>query len=209
MTHSTHHVQIHTWQDAEFHPLGEIKSKGLRIVHNWLEVILGVAFLEVAASIKLSTDKRFSGKYKVWKLFISSVVWIVFLGGAGYLSHLIFGVTMPQTATAYALTYWLGSFILHQSQLVEHGNVIMEGAIRERNLQTRNLRPKGILEKTFLFITHNDSREHILHHTMTVIHSRPFPGLIELPEGSVFITMPDYLKILWRMLKGEVDHKQI
>jgi fatty acid desaturase len=209
MTHSTHHVQIHTWQDAEFHPLGEIKSKGLRIIHNWLEILLGVAFLEVAASIKLPTDKRFTGKYKVWKLFISSVVWIVFLGGAGYLSHLIFGVTLPQTATAYALTYWLGSFILHQSQLVEHGNVIMDGAIKERNLQTRNLRPKGILEKTFLFITHNDSREHILHHTMTVIHSRPFPGLIELPEGSVFITMPDYFKILWRMLKGEVDHKQI
>ena len=107
---------------------------------------------------------------------------------------------------AYALTYWFGSFFLHQSQLVEHGNLIIDGPIRERNLQTRNLKPKGIIEKTFLFLTHNDSREHILHHTMTVIHSRPFPGEIDLPEDAVYITMSDHFRILWRMLKGEVGH---
>jgi fatty acid desaturase len=206
MTHSTHHVQIHTWQDAEFHPLGEIKSRGLRIVYNWLEILLGVAFLEVVASVKIPGDKRFAEKYRAWKLFASAGVWISFLGIIGYLSHLIFGVTLPQTLMSYALTYWFGSFLLHQSQLVEHGNLIMDGAIRERNLQTRNLKPKGIIEKTFLFLTHNDSCEHILHHTMTVIHSRPFPGEIDLPKDAVYITMSDHFRILWRMLKGEVDH---
>lgn len=207
MTHSTHHVHVHSWQDAEFHPVGEIKSGGLRLIYNWLEVLLGVAFLEVAASISIPRDARFAGKYKLWKVFISAGVWLTFLCGTGYLSHILFGVQFSKTLLLYVLTYWLGSFFLHQSQLIEHGNLIVEEDIQRRNMQTRNLKPEGIIEKCFLFLTHNDSREHILHHTMTVVHSRPFPGVIALPEKAVFINMKAYFRILWRMLKGKVDRE--
>lgn len=45
------------------------------------------------------------------------------------------------------------------------------------------------------------------HNTITVVHSRPFPGMITLPGNAVFIVMNDYSRILSRMLKGEVDQE--
>jgi hypothetical protein len=114
---------------------------------------------------------------------------------------------MSQALLAFALTYWLGSFFLHQSQLVEHGNLIINGTFYQRNIRTRNLLPGGIFEKIFLFFTHNDSREHVLHHTMPDTHSRPFPGEFPLPESAIMITMRVYLRILGRMLVGKVDEE--
>jgi hypothetical protein len=55
----------------------------------------------------------------------------------------------------------------------------------------------------YLFLTHNDSREHVLHHTLTSIHSRPFPGGIPLPDEAVMITVGDYLRILGQLLIGK------
>lgn len=209
MVHSTHHVHVNSSQDAEFHPLGEIQSRGVRVIYNWLEVLFGVAFLVVLGSITIRRNVRFAKKYRFWKFLISVGVWVVYIGVLGYLSHLVFGVTLSQTFTVYALTYWVGSFLLHQSQLIEHGNLIMDGPIQQRNFSTRNLKPAGIAEKIFLFLTHNDSREHILHHTMTAIHSRPFPGKFALPENAVMISLQDYFKILGRMLLGKVDRQII
>ena len=71
MIHGSHHGQIHTYQDAEFHPIGEIRTKWLRVIYNWFEVGFGVAFLVGLASLTIRRDKRFSEKYKIWKLLIS------------------------------------------------------------------------------------------------------------------------------------------
>jgi fatty acid desaturase len=202
--HGSHHAQVNSYADAEFHPLGEIKPRGLRILCHWLEAVFGVAFLVGVASLTVPRDPRFAKKYRAWKLPVAALSWAVFLGGLGFLSHLIFGVAASKVLLSYALSFWLGSFFLHQSQLVEHGNLIVEGDFRQRNARTRNLKPSGIPEKAFLFLTHNDSREHVLHHTMTTVHSRPFPGVIPLPENAVSITMGEYFMILWRMLTGEV-----
>lgn len=90
--------------------------------------------------------------------------------------------------------------MLHQSQLIEHGNVIGEGDWNVRNLLTRNLNSDGILEKFFLFMTHGDSREHVLHHTLVKVYSRPFPGKVPMPEQAVYIRLKSYLPILWGML---------
>jgi hypothetical protein len=105
----------------------------------------------------------------------------------------------------YILIFWLGSFFLHQSQLIEHGNLIVEGDFFRRNTQTRNLKRSGIMERIFLFLTHNDSREHVLHHTKTAVHSRPFPEIIPLPEKAVSISMVDYIRILSGMLIGKTE----
>ncbi len=207
IVHGWHHSQVHTYQDAEFHPLGEIKSRFLRLLNNWFEVIFGVAFIVGMASLIVPRDLRFARKYRYWKSPISIGVWAIFLGVTGYLSHLTFNVTLSQVLLSFGLIYWVGSFFLHQSQLIEHGNLIIEGAFSQRNIKTRNLQPKGLIEKTFLFLTHNDSREHVLHHTQTSVHSRPFPGTINLPEKAVFITMSDYCRILGRMLAGKVDQE--
>ena len=205
IVHSTHHGQVNTYADAEFHPLGEIKSRPVRILTNWLEVVFGTAFLVVAANVTVPRNPLFTKKYRLWKLPVSTLAWAVFFGGAGWLSHLVFRVGLGQVFLSFGLSFWLGSFFLHQSQLVEHGNLFVEGTFKERNLYTRNLKPAGLAEKIFLFLTHNDSREHVLHHTHTRIHTRPFPGAIPMPPEAVWITMGDYLRILGRMLVGKTN----
>jgi len=202
LVHSTHHGQVNTYEDAEFHPLGKIRSRAGRILTNWLEVLFGTAFLVAAATVTVPRNPLFAKKYRFWRLPVSTIVWAAFFGGLGYLSHIVFNVGLGKVFLTYILGFWLSSFFLHQSQLVEHGNLFVEGTFKERNLVTRNLKPSGIVEKVFLFLTHNDSREHVLHHTLTRIHSRPFPGVIPMPEEAVWITMSDYLRVLRRMLIG-------
>jgi hypothetical protein len=206
MTHGWHHSKVHTYEDAEFHPAGEIKPGGLRIIYNVLEIVLGIAFLVAVASRAIPRDSRFKGRYKTWKLLVSFLTWAVFFGGMGALTHLLFGVRVFHIVLSYLLIFWAGSTILHQSQLVEHGNLIVDGTFERRNSRTRNLPPSGILEKIFLFMTHNDSREHVLHHTMTRIHSRPFPGVLPLPEKAVRIDLKGHCGNLWRMFMGKTDH---
>lgn len=205
LVHGYHHSQIHSYQDMEFHPTGEIKSRTGRIVLNWLEFFLGAAFLEVAASLQVPRDRRFAGKYRMGKLVSSILAISAFLGGIGFLSAFAFGVTPFQIVIPLAISLWFNSFLLHQSQLVEHGNLIVEGPFRERTLWTRNLAPAGWAEKVFLFLTHNDSREHVLHHTMPSYYLRPFPGVVPLPGNAVYITFRDYWGIAARMLAGKVD----
>ncbi len=208
MSHGSHHAQVNTYDDAEFHPLGEVRSRGMRIIYHWLEVVFGVAFLFAAASLTVPRDPRFAKRYRFWKLPLSVLSWVIFFVGLGYLSHLVFGAALRQVFLLYFLSFWLGSFFLHQSQLIEHGNLIVEGTFQQRNVRTRNLKPAGMAEKVFLFLTHGDSREHVLHHTLTAVYTRPFPGTVPLPEGTVSITMGDYCQLLWRMLVGKVDKEQ-
>jgi hypothetical protein len=205
MSHGMHHSQVHTYQDAEFHPVGRVADRALRVLYNWMEILLGVAWLVVISSVSVPFDKRFSARYRAWKPLASLAFWAVFLGGIGYLSHIAFGVTALQVALSFLVSIWLNSFILHQSQLVEHGNLFVQGTFDQRNVWTRNLRPAGILEKLFLFFTHGDSQEHVLHHTQTKFYLRPFTGVAPMPEQAVYITLREYLGVLGRMLTGKED----
>ncbi len=45
-------------------------------------------------------------------------------------------------------------------------------------IKTRNLWRAGLPEKIFLSLTHGDSQEHVLHHTLVGVYSRPFPGKV-------------------------------
>ena len=69
-----------------------------------------------------------------------------------------------------------------------------------RGQDAADLRRDGVLEKLFLFLTHNDSREHVLHHTLVKVYSRPFPGQVPLPQECFFITLRNYLQIAWGMI---------
>jgi hypothetical protein len=159
------------------------------------------------ASLVIPHDHRFAGKYRFWKLPASLLAAAIFMGGMGYLSHLAFGVSSSQIALAFGASFWLHSFLLHQSQLIEHGNLIVEGTPNTRNLWTRNLKPAGILERIVLFFTHNDSREHVLHHTVPHLYLRPFTGEYPMPKEAVYITMKEYARVVGRMLTGLEDKK--
>jgi fatty acid desaturase len=206
MTHGYHHSKVHTYEDAEFHPVGAVRNPAARIIYNWLEVIIGVAWLVLMASLAVPFDPRFSKRYRIWKLPFSLLAWGLLLGGIGFLAHRIFGVTLAQIVIPFAASIWLNSFALHQSQLMEHGNLYVDGSFDERNIWTRNLKRAGVIEKIILFFTHGDSEEHVLHHTLTKQYLRPFPGVVPLPANAVSITFRDYLRILGRMLAGKEDH---
>jgi fatty acid desaturase len=206
MTHGFHHSKVHTYEDAEFHPVGEVRNRAVRIIYNWLEVIIGVAWLVLMASLAIPLDPRFSKRYRIWKLPISILAWAIIMGGIGFLAHRIFGVSLAQIVVPFIASIWLNSFVLHQSQLIEHGNLYIDGTFDERNVWTRNLKKAGVIESIILFFTHGDSEEHVLHHTLNKQYLRPFPGVVPLPEKAVYITFRDYLGILGRILQGKPDH---
>ena len=100
----------------------------------------------------------------------------------------------------FLLTFWLGSFIIHHDQLIEHGNLIIQGDYHQRNIASRNLKNKTVFEKLFHLLTHGDTREHVLHHTAVAVYSRPFPGKVPMPADAVYISLKDYAAILWQMV---------
>jgi fatty acid desaturase len=203
IVHPYHHSQVNTYKDIEFHPLGEIKNKPLRIIYNFLEICFGNIFVILVTSFKISRHPTLKHVYSYKKFIVSILMWIIIWGGIGYTSHLILGVSTSQIVISYFLTCWMGSFMVHHCELIEHGNLIVEGDLKERNLQTRNLKPCGIIERFFLFITHNHCLEHSLHHSMSNLYTRPFPQAYVLPEKTVYISFGEYLVILKDMLTGK------
>jgi fatty acid desaturase len=200
MLHGGHHMNVNSWQDREFHPLGKITNPFLRKIYNYFEIILGIIFVVAVSSITIPFNSQYKAKYRFKSFAISIFSWIIFLGGIGFLSHITFKISAWPIIISYIINLWICSFALHHSQLVEHGNLIAEGNWDVRNLFTRNLKGDGILEKTFLFLTHGDSREHVLHHTLVKVYSRPFPGKVPMPENAVYINFKGYLSILKGMI---------
>ncbi len=205
LAHGAHHGEVHTWKDVEFHPWGKIESVPLRRIYNLMEIIFGSIFLQTLTTLILPFRRRFETRYRLWLALVSPLVWLIFLGGLGWGAQHVFGLAYTEVEIPYMLTYFLGAFIQHHSQLMEHGNLIVEGEWEKRSIKTRNLRRRGVLERLFLFLTHGDSQEHILHHTLVQVYSRPFPGMVPLPGDAVFITLVDYAKILGEMINCRED----
>jgi fatty acid desaturase len=201
--HGFHHSMVNTYEDNEFHPFGRINNRFLRAVNNIVEIILGIAYLSIAAQIILPRHPKYSKKFSAGQALLALFFIALFLSAVGAAAMLAFNLTPGQVAAPFLLTLWLNSFFLHQSQLVEHGNLIAEGTWDKRNILTRNLKPSWPLEKLFLFMTHGDSQEHVLHHTQVGIHSRPFPGRLPLPAGAVEIDLGDYMEVLGEMVTGK------
>ncbi len=207
MLHGHHHMEVNSWEDGEFHPAGKIERTARRRLYNFFEIAGGVAFLVLVSLFFIPRHSRYRDQFRWGKLLLSSLAWLVFLGGLGAAAHFFLGVNGKIIVLADALLFWAGSFLLHHSQLVEHGNLIVKGEWNVRNLRTRNLRRRTPAEKLFLFLTHGDAAEHVLHHTQVKVHSRPFPGAIPLPAGAVVITLREYLNILASMLAGHVEEQ--
>ncbi|MBW4612288.1 MAG: fatty acid desaturase [Desmonostoc vinosum HA7617-LM4] len=203
IVHPYHHSQVNTYRDIEFHPLGEIKNQFVKAVYNFCEIFLGSIFVVTITTFKIAFHPKLKKQYSFGKLIISILMWTIIWGGIGYSSHLVFGVTTNQVFISYLLICWMGSVVIHHNELIEHGNLIVEGNLGERNLKTRNLNPSGILERFFLFITHNDSREHTLHHSMSKIYTRPFFQKNPMLDKIVYISFDEYLVILKDMLTGK------
>ena len=203
LVHGLHHSEVNTWEDVEFHPLGEIRSRPLRVLYNAAEIVLGAVFVQTVTSLVIARRDDFSGRYRPAGLLAAMAAWVVIFGGAGWASAALFGLSAAQVAVPKGLTVWLGSLLLHHNQLVEHGNLIVTGTWEERNARTRNLRCHTLIERAFAFPSHHDSREHIHHHTMARVYARPLPGRVPMPPDAVYISLRAYLWVLADMLAGQ------
>lgn len=206
LVHGHHHSKVNSYEDTEFHPLGEIKYRPGRILFNLAEILLGVVFLVGIISAVVPRHPRYKDRYRFGRLAMSVAAWALFLGGTGAVSHWLLGADLRSIALSYLLSYYGGSVFLHHSQLVEHGNLIVAGDWGAHNLATRNLSPHGMAARAFLFLSHNDAREHVLHHTLTGEYARPFPGRIPLPPNANIISFADYGRVLTNMLVGTTQN---
>ncbi len=202
LLHGFHHSQVNSWDDPEFHPFGRIKSGVLAVLLNISEIVFGIAALAAAQTWEMMSNPRFRAKYRVSSLFTSAFMAIGYLFFIGWAAQTVFSISVGGIVVPYVLAFWFGGLVLHHSQLIEHGNLFVTGDWNERNIKTRNLAASGLAEKIFLFFTHGDSREHVLHHALTPVHSRPFPGRIPLPQGAVMFTLRDYRRVLSDMVIG-------
>ncbi len=198
ISHGTHHASTHTLNDIEFHPLGYIKNNKLRRLYYFTEIVLGMIFIYFVTLFVIMKHPRFS-----WQSFIISLIASTILYGSLFaFSYFILEVNVINIIISWLLLFIIAGSIQHNSQLIEHGNIIVDKSMpsNERNLLSRNLKPSGLLEKIFLFITHGDSKEHVLHHTQVILYTRPFLDKIPMPPKSIYITFRDYKKIIWEMI---------
>ena len=200
MLHGHHHSKVNTWDDRESHPAGFIQNTVKRRIYNLLEILLGIMWNVGAQMLMIPKDKLYKDKYSDAGHYKSMLMWAVIYGGLGTVTALIFGLTVWQILIPYTIGFWIDSLFLHHTQLVEHGNLIVDGDYRQRNIASRNLRRNGIPERMFHFITHGDMRQHVLHHTLVKVNIRPFPYWIASPDGAVFISIRQYMGILWEMV---------
>jgi len=200
LVHGYHHSKVNTWEDVEFHPVGEIRNVYLRRIYNFLEIVIGVIFTFGIQMYVVPRHPRYKARCRASTHWLSIAVWGLFYGSVGLLSAAAFGLSAWQVAVPLLMNFWLGSFFIHQIQLVEHGGLIVEGDFYQRMIQTRNLKHGTFGGKLFLFMTHGVSREHILHHSMVEVYSRPFPEKLPMPENAVYTSLTDYGAILRRMV---------
>ncbi len=132
LVHGSHHARVHTWKDLEFHPWGKIEPKALRRLYNLTEIVFGSIFLQLVTTLRLPFHRRYKKHFRLWLALVSPLVWLLFLGSLGWAAHRVFGLTHTEVGISYLLTYFLGSLVQHNSQLIEHGNHIIEGKWKKR-----------------------------------------------------------------------------
>ncbi|UUV18354.1 fatty acid desaturase [Fusobacteria bacterium ZRK30] len=203
IVHGSHHSKVHTYDDIEFYPIGEIKHRTFKIFYRIFEFIIGAAFIIGLQSLILPNNPKTKQKFSVFSHLISIFLILCIYSTIAALSIIFFKIEVTQLIICYLLSIWMHSFFLHQSQLSEHGFLLKEGSYKERSLITRNIAPFGFVEKLFLILTHNDPKEHVFHHTLPGEYLRPFPNTVPLPKEANIVTLKKYFKLMLRGISGE------
>ncbi|MBF0571497.1 MAG: fatty acid desaturase [Candidatus Omnitrophica bacterium] len=183
LLHGSHHAEVNSWEDLEFHPFGRIKIRGLRILLNIFELIVGIAVLVIVQTFVMMNSARFRNRFKVSSLLIAIFMWTAYLVLIGLAAQRAFLVPVSGIVIPYVLTFWIGSLVLHHSQLIEHGNLFVSGDWNERNIKTRNLDPRGWAEKLFIFLPMGIRRN-----TFFIMCCLQFIPVL-FPEGSLYRRM--------------------
>lgn len=203
LVHGYHHSRIHTWDDTEFHPIGRIPSRPHRALYNTLEIVFGLIFIFALLACVVPRHPRYRDRYSRSSSILAFLCITLIYGTIGLASALTFGLAAPQVLIPWAINFWICAFVVHQDQMIQHGGIIVDGDLDERNLATRNFPAAGPVSRFILFLLHSDPREHVLHHTMVRVHHRPFPGRVPLPENAVYISPLAYVRVLAALITGK------
>jgi len=200
LAHISHHKHANSYRDIEFYPFGRIHNRNIRRFYHLLQIFLGSIFTQPMMGLGVMRHPQFSRKYSSLKGLASVFIWVFFIVSTGSVALAISGIKPAELVMLYVLAYWSGALFIHHNQLMQHGNLIVNGDYEQRNRATRNLNPNGLMAHIFLFFTHNDALEHVLHHTRPDLYNRPFPGKFSLPDKPVYINATDYPRVLYQML---------
>lgn len=200
LAHTSHHRDVNSYRDIEFYPFGRIHKRSIRRLYHLLQVLLGAVFTQPMMSLGVMRHPEFRKKYSSLKGLASVFIQVIFMLSTGSVAIAISSINPAELVMLYVLIYWSGALLVHHDQLMQHGNLIVKGDYGQRNRATRNLNPAGLLAHIFLFFTHNEGLEHVLHHTRVDLYNRPFPGRFPMPDKAVYINMADYSRVLYRML---------
>jgi fatty acid desaturase len=198
--HISHHKHANSYRDIEFYPFGRIHNRNIRRLYHLLQIFLGGIFTQPMMSLGVMRHPQFSQKYSSLKGLASVFIQVFFIVSTGSVAIAISSINLVELAMLYVFAYWSGALLIHHNQLVQHGDLIVNGDYGQRNRATRNLNPNGLMVHIFLFLTHNDALEHVLHHTRPDLYNRPFPGRFPLPDKPVYINAADYPRVLYQML---------
>ena len=200
LAHTSHHKDVNSYRDIEFYPFGRIHNRNIRRFYHLLQILLGSVFTQPMMSIGVMCHPQSSRKYSPLKGLASVLIWVTFIVSTGSFALAISSIDPAELVMLYVLVYWSGALLIHHDQLMQHGNLIVKGDYEQRNRATRNLNSNGLVAQIFLFFTHNEGLEHVLHHTRPDLYNRPFPGRFPLPDKPVYINATDYPRVLYQML---------
>ena len=198
--HRSHHKLVNTYADLEIHPIGRIERRIPRALYNSLSFVFGSLFLLFFGLGQAGSDAQDESAFN--DKFIP-LAWVGAWASIATLSHWVTGAAWSEIAISYLLSIWVTSFVHRHNEMIEHGGVIADGDLGFRVSKTRNLAPRGILSNLFLFLVHQDSREHTLHHSQPSENWRPrwLPST-RLPSNAVYITLSEYARLVLRMMWG-------
>jgi fatty acid desaturase len=197
--HRSHHRHVNTYGDLEIHPAGRIASRCGRIVFYTGSSLLGSLFLLPLGLGQSGTDDSDEARWDK----LMPLAWLSAWVAVAFAARAITQAPWMDILAAYLMSIWATSFTHRHNEMIEHGAVLAEGSLRFRACQTRNLRPDGLPARGFLLITHDDSREHTLHHTHPDRNWRlEAERMPPITEPRPLISLGDYARLTLRLMAG-------
>ncbi len=197
IAHATHHKKVHTFDDLEFWPAKELRSKLRARIALVFELFFGIIAWQIRVAPAIYKHKNYSRRTSI--LFTAG--WLTMFAGLMYVSHLLYGEFFWYAALAYGLHLLLFAIALRLLQFLEHlGITAPDLDYTTRANLTRNTRRQGLLNQLWHKLTLNETAEHTLHHLRAGIPYRRYMPLPPPPPSAPVrpVSVVDLPRIIWR-----------
>lgn len=188
IAHPAHHKYVHTIRDIEFFCERHDQDPAKRKRQFLLELLFGNMAWELVTLHRLYAEgkaDRWEARKALFKrlgLLALAAVAAAFVDPRGSL------MILP----TFLLTAFVAAHATRHNQWIEHLGLRDDGGtLHQRDMLTRNLPNRGILNRLWNFYNHNDPLDHVLHHTEPKYNTRGVAG-VPMPVGSVYTSIPEH-----------------